>query len=88
MAMAEKSKNVLMYLREHQGEDLTAADVAEALGVEKRSIDGSFTSLQKKELGFREEGERENDEGKHDKVKFLRLTEKGLTCDPDAEESK
>ena len=33
MAMKENSKNVLNYLKAHNGEDLTAADVADALGL-------------------------------------------------------
>lgn len=88
MAMKENSKKVLQYLQEHNGEDLIAADVSAALGLEKRSVDGIFTAFQKKELGFREEAERENEQGTHDKVKFLRLTDKGLSFDPDAEEEK
>ena len=44
MAMKENSKRVLNYLKEHDGEDLTAADVSVALGLEKRSVDGIFTS--------------------------------------------
>ena len=88
MALTDKSKNLINYLKDHQGEDLTSGDVAAALGLEKRSIDGTFTSLQKKELGFREEAERENENGTHDKVKFLRLTAKGLNCDPDTYEEE
>lgn len=86
MAMKDTSKKLLAYLQEHSGEDLTAADAAAALGFEKRSVDGMFTAFQKKEIGYREEAERENEEGKHDKVKYLRLTEKGQSYDPDAEE--
>lgn len=45
MAMKENSKRVLNYLKEVNGvKEVTAADVAEALGLEKRSVDGSFTS--------------------------------------------
>ena len=60
-AMKEPTKRVIKYLQKHNGEDLTAGDVAEALGFE----------------------ERENTEGKHDKVKYLRLTEKGMNLDVD-----
>ena len=34
--MKENTKNVYMYLKENVNKDLTAADVAEALGLEKR----------------------------------------------------
>ena len=88
-AMKEPTKRVIKYLQKHIEEDLTAADVADALGLEKRQVDGIFTSaVQRKEYGYREEAERENSEGKHDKVKYLRLTEKGQNLDvdnPDAE---
>lgn len=88
MALTDKSKTLMHFLQDHQDGDYTAADVAEVLGIEKRSVDGTFTSLQKKELGYREEAERENDEGKHDRVKFLRLTAKGLAIDPDTYEEE
>ena len=42
--MKENSKKVLNYLKEIAGENVTAADVAAALGLEKRSVDGIFTS--------------------------------------------
>ena len=45
MAMKENSKNVLNYLKNNNGVNLTAADVAEALGLEKRQVDGIFTSI-------------------------------------------
>ena len=35
-AMKEPTKRVIKYLQKHNGEDLTAGDVAEALGFEKR----------------------------------------------------
>lgn len=88
MAMKENSKKVLTYLQEHNGEDLIAADVAAALGLEKRSVDGIFTAFQKKELGERIPAEREEEDGSHTKIKLLKLTEKGLTYDPNAEEEK
>ena len=53
MAMKENSKKVLNYLKEVNGENVTAADVAVALGLEKRQVDGIFTSaIQRKGLGI------------------------------------
>ena len=86
MAMTDKSKAVLNYLKEHDGEELTSADVAEALGVEKRSIDGTFTSLQKKGYGVRIPAEVELADGTHKPIKLLRLTDAGFAVDPDADE--
>lgn len=87
MAMKENSKNVLNYLKGINGADVTSADVADALGLEKRQVDGIFTSaLQRKGLGVRVPAEVELDDGSHKQVKFLRLTDAGMAFDPDAEE--
>ena len=86
MAMKENSKKVLNYLKEINGEKVTAADVAEALGLEKRSVDGIFTSaIQRKGLGVRTPAEIELDDGTHKAVKFLSLTAEGMNFDPDAD---
>ena len=85
--MKENSKNVLNYLKAHNGEDLTAADVADALGLAKRSVDGIFTSaIQRKGLGVRTPAEVELEDGTHKAVKLLSLTPAGMAFDPDAEE--
>lgn len=87
MAMKENSKKVLNYLKEIAGENVTAADVAAALGLEKRSVDGIFTSaIQRKGLGVRTPAEIELDDGTHKQVKFLSLTPAGMAFDPDATE--
>ena len=86
-AMKENSKNVLNYLKGINGDKVTSADVAEALGLEKRQVDGIFTSaIQKKGLGIRKPAEIELADGSHKAVKFLELTPAGMAFDPDAEE--
>lgn len=86
MSMKPNTLAVLNYLKENHGKDMTAADVAEVLGLEKRQIDGIFTSaIQRKQLGFREEAEITLADNSHQKVKYLRLNEAGLAFDPDAE---
>ena len=88
MAMSENSKRVLNFLKENDGVDLTAADVASALGIEKRSVDGAFTSaLQRKGYGERIPAEIELEAGTHKAVKILKLTEAGKAFDPDAVEA-
>lgn len=87
MAMKPNTLAVFNHLKENHGKDMTAADIAEALGLEKRQVDGSFTSaIVRKDLGFREEAEITLADGSHQKVKYLRLTEKGLDFDPNAAE--
>lgn len=86
-AMKENTRKVFEFLKAHNDEDLTAADVAEALDLEKRQVDGIFTSaLQRKQLGERIPAEREEEDGTHSKIKILRLTEAGLAFNPDSEE--
>ena len=87
MAMKENSKKVLNYLKEINGENVTAADVATALSLEKRQVDGIFTSaIQRKGLGVRTPAEIELEDGTHKQVKFLSLTPAGMAFDPDATE--
>jgi hypothetical protein len=87
--MKENSRKVLVYLKENNGVDLTAADVAAALGLEKRSVDGIFTSaIQRKGLGVRTAAEIELDDGTHKAVKFLSLTPAGMAFDPDAPDAE
>ena len=73
---------VINYLKEVNGQNVTAADVAEALGLEKRTVDGIFTSaIQRKELGIRTPAEIELPDGTHKQVKFLSLTNAGMAFD-------
>lgn len=89
MAMKENSRKVLDYLKSVNGQNVTSADVAEALGFEKRSVDGIFTSaIQRKGLGIRTPTEIELEDGTHKSVKFLSLTAAGMSFDPDAEDAE
>lgn len=86
MAMSVNTLNVIEYLKAHNGENLTAQDVADALDVDVKVVNGAFTSgIQKKGLGQRIEAEIELDDGSHRKVKFLTLTADGLAFTPEAE---
>lgn len=87
MAMSANSVKVLDYLKQVNGTQVTAADVAEALGLEKKSVDGIFTSaIQRKGLGVRTPAEIELADGTHKAIKLLSLTAEGLAFDPsDAE---
>ena len=86
MAMSENSRKVLDYMKKVNGQKVTSEDVANALGLEKRSVDGIFTSaIQRKGLGVRTPAEIELDDGTHKTVKFLSLTAEGMNFDPDAD---
>ena len=85
-AMKENSKRVFNYLKSVNGQNVTAADVADALGLEKRSVDGILTSaIQRKGLGVSTAAEIELEDGSHKTVKFLSLTDKGMAFDPEAD---
>ena len=87
--MKENTKKVFSYLKSVNGEQVTAADVAEALGLEKRTVDGIFTSaIQRKGLGIRKPAEIELEDGTHKAVKFLCLTAEGMSFDPDAADAE
>ena len=86
MAMKPNTIAVLNYLKGINGANVTAADVAEAVGLEKKSVDGIFTSaLQRKGLGVRVPAEIELEDGTHQAVKFLKLTDEGMAYDPSAD---
>lgn len=86
--MKENSAKVLNYLKEIGDAQVTSADVAEALGLEKRQVDGIFTSaIQKKGYGVRIPAEIELEDGSHKNIKFLQLTDAGIALDPTADEA-
>ena len=88
MAMKENTKRVFEYLKK-VNDNVTAADVADALGLEKKSVDGIFTSaIQKKGYGVRIPAEVELDDGSHRPVKFLKLTDAGMALDLDAADAE
>ena len=83
--MKDNTKKVFDYLKGIDGANVTAADVAEALGLEKKSVDGIFTSaIQRKGFGVRQEVKVETEDGVKT-VKFLKLTPEGMAVDTDAE---
>nr|DAQ93870.1 MAG TPA: Phenylalanyl-tRNA synthetase alpha chain [Caudoviricetes sp.] len=84
MAMSDNSKKVFEYLKNNAGTDMTSADVAGALGLEKRQVDGIFTSaIQRKGYGIRVPAEVELPDGTHKAIKLLQLTEEGMNFTPD-----
>jgi DNA-binding MarR family transcriptional regulator len=83
--VSEKSLVVLDYLKANQGKNMTAADIAAALGMEKKSVDGIVTSgLQRKGYAERVLAEIELEDGTHKPVKFIQATPEGLAYDHEA----
>lgn len=85
MALKQNSRQVFNYVKAHESENITAKDIATALGFDVRSVNGIITSaFQRKGLMERVEAEVENTDGTHDKVKLIKLTAEGAAFDPDA----
>lgn len=78
--LSEKAQTVLAHLQATAGTDETFVEVAEATGLEARSVNGTVTGLAKR--GLVERVEVEN----FDK-KVIRLTEAGKVFDPMTEVS-
>ena len=90
MALKENSRKVFDYVKSLGGANVTAADIAEATGLEVRSVNGIVTSaFQKKGLMERIPAEievtKEDGTVAHQPVKFIKLTDAGKAFDPDAE---
>ena len=73
--LSEKAQAILAHLQATAGTDETFVEVAEATGLEARSVNGTVTGLAKR--GLVERVEVEN----FDK-KVIRLTDAGRTFDP------
>lgn len=84
--MKQATKDIFNYIKAHDGEDFTAKDIAAALDMNVKSVNGSVTAFQKKEYVYREEAEAELADGTHEKVKLIRLTDAGREFDVDAAE--
>ena len=77
MAISENTLKIMNYLKANHGKNLTSADVADALDLPKASVNGAFTSIQKKGLGARIDAEVP---GVVD-ITFLSVTDAGRAAD-------
>jgi DNA-binding MarR family transcriptional regulator len=75
--ISENSVKVLNYLKENHGKKMTSQDVADALDMSTATVNGVFTALSNKELGYREEG---TVTGTAD-ISFLAITDAGKDAD-------
>ena len=89
MALTDKSKRVFEFVKQHEGENIIAADIAEALGLDVKVVNGCLTrSMQMHDpaLIVRVPSKMEMADGTVKEVKLIKLTDAGKTFDPDAEE--
>lgn len=94
--MTENSKKVYAFVKEHDGEDFTAQDIADATGLSVKSVNGIVTSAfqrykdaDKNEIPLmvRVPAQIEDPEtGLHKAIKFIQLTDAGRDFDPNAKD--
>lgn len=82
--MKENTKTVFNYLKEHDGEDVIATDIAEATGLPIKSVNGIVTAAlcrKGKDYAVRVPGQVQvtDEEGNQvwKNIKFIKLTDKG-----------
>ena len=99
--MKVNSYNVFTYVKEHEDENITAKDIAAALNLDARQVNGIITAAfqrHREEVGDekvivplmeRVEGEieQETEDGKvkHETVKFIKLTDAGRAFEAECE---
>lgn len=79
--ISENGQKIMAYLKDVEGQNVTSADAAEALDIDKRKFTGAFNALVKKGLAVRNAAKVEGDVT----VKYLVLTDAGLAFDPTAD---
>ena len=86
VAVSEKSLIVLNFLKENDGANLTAEDIANAIGSTTKSVNGVVTSglIKNKGLAVRVPSEIETADGLHKPVNFIQLTDAGREYDHEA----
>ena len=94
--MNDNSKKVFNFVKEHDGEDFTAQDIANELQMKVRSVNGIITSaFQRHKNAAKEEIPLmvrvpaeviDPETGLHKPVKFIQLTDEGREFDPEAED--
>ena len=94
--LKENSKIVYDWVKAHDGEDFTAQDIADATGLNVRSVNGIITSAFQRHknkdkvevpLMVRVPAEIQDPEtGLHKAIKLIQLTDEGRAFDPAAED--
>jgi len=89
MKLTENSRIVYDYVKAHENENITAADIAEATGLTSRQVNGAITMAfqrHKEEIdGEKVEvplmkripAELEQEDGSHKAIKLIKLTDAG-----------
>lgn len=83
--ISENSKKVYDYVKAHESDNITAADIADGTGLGVRQVNGIVTSaFQKKGLMERVPAEATLEDGTHKAIKLIKLTDAGKEFDYNA----
>ena len=75
--MTDKGVQLLQFLQENDGADMTAAEIAEEMGMQAIAVNGVLNGLVKKGFAEREEVIVEMPDGKEKEVKIVKMTDEG-----------
>lgn len=82
-----KAIEIYEYVKAHEAENITAADIAEATGYDVKVVNGTITgAFSKKGLMERVPAEIELSDGSHKPIKLIKLTEAGKSWVPVTED--
>lgn len=84
--MTDNSRKVFNALKAHYGDKITHQQLVAELGVSSAAVSGSVNGLVKKGYAVRNEEIEMGEDGKEVTVKYISLTEDGMSFDPDAKE--
>lgn len=85
MAMKASTAEIFKYIQAHNDEDLTAEQIADALGYDTRKVNGTISMvICKQRFGEREEVLVKDEEGVTKTIKIIKLNEDGMAFDVDA----
>lgn len=79
---SDNAQKILTFLQENPNVDLTAKEIAAAIDLSPRTVNGCVTSLANKKLAYRTP-KFPTEEGAN--IKIIRLTEEGKQADPHAQ---
>lgn len=78
-----KAIEIYEYVKAHEAENITAADIADATGYDVKVVNGVLTgAFTKKGLMERVPAEAELEDGSHKAIKLVKITEAGKSWVP------
>lgn len=89
MRLKETARRIWDYVVEHEDENITSADIATALDMKRKVVEGTLTrAFQYHDLIERIPAVIYLEDGSAKNIKFIKLTPEGKLFDPDAVEDE